>query len=63
MANTFLHAQGVFVGASLHEPDLAADARRIMAEAEGAGCEIVLPTDVAGDAGVQGRRRGYGDAC
>ena len=47
MANTFLHAQGVAVGASLHEPDLAADARRIMAEAEGAGCEIVLPTDVA----------------
>ena len=47
MANTFLHAQGVAVGASLHEPDLAADARRIMAEAEGAGCAIVLPTDVA----------------
>ena len=47
MANTFLHAQGVAVGASLHEPDLAADARRIMGEAEGAGCEIVLPTDVA----------------
>ena len=47
MANTFLHAQGVAVGASLHEPDLAADARRIMGEAEGAGCAIVLPTDVA----------------
>ena len=46
MANTFLHARGVAVGASLHEPDLAADARHIMAEAEGAGCEIVLPTDV-----------------
>ena len=46
MANTFLHAQGVAIGASLHEPDLAADARRIMEEAEGAGCEIVLPTDV-----------------
>ena len=47
MANTFLHARGVAVGASLHEPDLAADARRIVAEAESAGCEIVLPTDVA----------------
>ena len=44
MANTFLQAQGVAIGASLAEPDLAADARRIMAEAEGsAGCEIVLP--------------------
>ena len=46
MANTFLHAQGVAIGASLHEPDLAADARRIMGEAVGAGCAIVLPTDV-----------------
>ena len=46
MANTFLHARGVAVGASLHEPELAPDARRIAAEAEGAGCEIVLPTDV-----------------
>ena len=46
MANTFLHARGVAIGASLHEPDLAADARRIMGEAESAGCEIVLPADV-----------------
>ena len=46
MANTFLHAQGVAIGASLHEPDLAADARRIIGEASGAGCGIVLPTDV-----------------
>ena len=46
MANTFLHAKGESVGASLHEPGLAADARRIMAEASGAGCGIVLPTDV-----------------
>ena len=45
MANTFLHAQGIAVGASLREPDLAADARRIMEEALGAGCEIFLPTD------------------
>ena len=47
MANTFLHAQGVAIGASLHEPDLVADVRRIVAEAESAGCEILLPTDVA----------------
>ena len=46
MANTFLHAHGVAVGASLHEPDLADDARRILGEAEGAGCEVLLPTDV-----------------
>ncbi|MDE0049151.1 MAG: phosphoglycerate kinase [Rhodospirillales bacterium] len=46
MANTFLHAQGVAIGASLHEPDLAEEARRIVGEAEGAGCEIVLPADV-----------------
>ena len=46
MANTFLHAQGIAIGASLHEPDLAADARRILAEASGTGCGIVLPTDV-----------------
>ena len=46
MANTFLHAQGIAIGASLHEPDLAADARRIMEEASRAGCEIVFPTDV-----------------
>ena len=47
MANTFLHARGVAVGASLHEPDLAADARRIVGEAADAGCEIILPSDVA----------------
>ena len=46
MANTFLHARGAAVGASLHEPDLAADARHIAAVAEAAGCEIVLPADV-----------------
>lgn len=46
MANTFLQAQGVSVGASLHEPDLDADARRIVAEVEAGACEIVLPTDV-----------------
>ena len=46
MANTFLHARGVAVGASLHEPDLADEARRIMAAAEASGCAIVLPADV-----------------
>ena len=46
MANTFLYAQGHEVGASLCEKDLAETAREILAKADGAGCDIVLPTDV-----------------
>ena len=46
MANTFLLAKGVDVGASLAEPDLVDEAKRIMARAEDNGCEIVLPLDV-----------------
>ncbi|MEW5964681.1 MAG: phosphoglycerate kinase [Pseudomonadota bacterium] len=51
MANTFLLAQGVAIGKSLAEPDLAATAREIMAKATAAGCEILLPVDgiVAGE--------------
>ena len=45
MANTFLHARGVNVGASLCEPDLADTAREIDAIAKAANCEIVLPVD------------------
>ncbi|MGP8119468.1 MAG: phosphoglycerate kinase [Xanthobacteraceae bacterium] len=45
MANTFLHAQGVKVGKSLAEKDLAATALRIMDKAEAANCAIVLPVD------------------
>ena len=45
MANTFLHAQGIAVGASLCERDLADTARGILAEAERRGCRIVLPED------------------
>lgn len=45
MANTFLAAKGVNVGKSLCEHDLAETARKIMAAAEKAGCEIVLPVD------------------
>ena len=45
MANTFLAAQGVDVGKSLCEHDLAQTARRIMAAADKSGCAIVLPTD------------------
>ena len=46
MANTFLAAKGVNVGKSLCEHEMADSARAIMATAEKAGCEIVLPTDV-----------------
>ncbi|MBL6929747.1 MAG: phosphoglycerate kinase [Rhodospirillales bacterium] len=45
MANTFLNAKGVKVGKSLCEHDMADDARAIMAAADEAGCDIVLPTD------------------
>jgi phosphoglycerate kinase len=45
MANTFLAAQGIAVGRSLYEPDLADTARRIMEEAKAAGSEILLPSD------------------
>jgi len=46
MANTFLAAQGVNVGASLCEHDLADTARQIMATAKEKGCELLLPIDV-----------------
>jgi phosphoglycerate kinase len=45
MANTFLHARGVDIGASLCEKDLAGTVREIEAAAKAAGCEIVLPVD------------------
>ena len=45
MANTFLHAQGIKVGKSLAEKDLAATALRIMEKAETANCAIILPVD------------------
>ncbi|MFZ5693980.1 MAG: phosphoglycerate kinase [Pseudomonadota bacterium] len=45
MANTFLHAQGVKIGKSLAERDLADTARRIMDKAEAAKCAIILPVD------------------
>ncbi len=45
MANTFLLAKGISVGASLAEPDFKETALEIMAKADAAGCRIVLPTD------------------
>ncbi|MFG6083083.1 phosphoglycerate kinase [Paracoccus litorisediminis] len=46
MANTFLVAQGIEVGKSLAERDMADTAREIMSKASGAGCTIHLPVDV-----------------
>lgn len=46
MANTFLHALGTDVGASLCEHEMADTVREVMAAADSAGCEIILPSDV-----------------
>jgi phosphoglycerate kinase len=45
MANTFIAASGKPIGKSLCEMDLADVARKIMADAEAANCQIVLPVD------------------
>lgn len=51
MANTFLNAQGVGVGKSLCEYDMAETARQILDRAEEEGCDVILPSDavVAGE--------------
>jgi len=46
MANTFLCAIGIDVGKSLIESDMVSTARKIMADADDRGCELVLPSDV-----------------
>ncbi len=46
MANTFLVAQGIDVGKSLAERDMAPIALDILAKAKAAGCTIHLPVDV-----------------
>jgi phosphoglycerate kinase len=45
MANTFLHAQGIGIGKSLAEKDLATTALRIIDKAYAANCAIILPVD------------------
>lgn len=47
MANTFLAARGAPVGASLHEKDMFETALRVLARAEAAGCDVVLPVDAS----------------
>ncbi|WP_126975614.1 phosphoglycerate kinase [Frigidibacter oleivorans] len=46
MANTFLVAQGIEVGKSLAERDMADTARAILDKAGAAGCTIHLPLDI-----------------
>jgi phosphoglycerate kinase len=46
MANTFLAAQGISVGKSLHEPDLLETARKVIHMANESGAAILLPVDV-----------------
>ncbi|MEX0339575.1 MAG: phosphoglycerate kinase [Arenibacterium sp.] len=46
MANTFLAAQGLNVGKSLCEHDMADTARAILAKADDLKCRIILPRDI-----------------
>ncbi len=46
MANTFMHAQGIKVGKSLCEKDLAATALEILEKAKAAKCAVLLPVDI-----------------
>lgn len=46
IANTFLKAAGYEIGKSLYEPELEADAQRIMKEAAERGVNIPLPVDM-----------------
>ncbi len=46
IANTFLLAEGHAIGKSLAEPDLLAEAKRVMAAIRAKGGQVPLPTDV-----------------
>ncbi|MEW6348368.1 MAG: phosphoglycerate kinase [Thermodesulfobacteriota bacterium] len=46
MANTFLRAKGLSVGASKVEEEMLPSASEIMAEADKKGCRVLLPEDV-----------------
>ena len=45
MANTFLAAMGAKLGKSLSEPDFFGTAKDILAQADKAGCRVLLPVD------------------
>ena len=57
MANTFLLAKGVDIGASFSEPDFVPTAKDIMARAKQAGCEIVLADRRGGGERAEAGRR------
>lgn len=56
MANTFLAAAGVGVGASLHEGDRQSDCRTVVARAEARGIRLLLPTDLRLGDGLKATR-------
>lgn len=45
MANTFIHAQGGTIGASMCEADMADEALKIIEHAKSKGCKLLLPVD------------------
>ena len=67
MANTFLLADGMEIGASLVEPDMLETAKAIRGKAVASGCRIILPRDflVAHElaAGVPHRVVGHGEVA
>ena len=46
MANTFLAAKGINIGASFYEKNMLKDALQIINKSEKLGCELILPLDV-----------------
>ena len=55
MANTFLAARGVELGASLMEPDRLADCRSLITRAEARDIRVLLPTDLRVGRGVDAK--------
>jgi phosphoglycerate kinase len=53
MANTLLAAQGVAIGKSLSERDMADAARRLIDQAKKAGCVLLLPVDAVAARSVE----------
>jgi phosphoglycerate kinase len=55
MANTFLAARGLAVGASLHEPDKLSDCKQLLTRAEARDIRVLLPTDLRLGKGLQAK--------
>ena len=55
MANTFLAARGLGIGASLHEPDRLADCKQLLLRAEARDIRVLLPTDLRLGKGLQAK--------